>query len=174
MVQKGALDEDDPIELLDGLFVVREPEGSRHAVMVGLIRDVLQRAFGQRFYVREDKPFALDDTSEPEPDIVVVRGQPRDYLRQHPSEQLLVVEVAETSLQRDRGLKAALYARAGIADYWVVNLVDEVVEIYRQPVKAPSRRYGWKYGSVKLLKRGATVTPLAAPRSKVRVSDLLP
>jgi len=64
--------------------------------------------------------------------------------------------------------------RAGITDYWVVNLMDEVLEVYRLPSKAPSRRFGWKYGSVKLLKRGATVTPLAAPRAKIRVADLLP
>ena len=173
MVAKGALEEDDPIELLDGLLVVREPEGGRHAVIVGRVRQVLERAFGPAFYVREDKPFALDDTSEPEPDVVVVRGPDSKYIDQHPSKQLLIVEVAESSLVRDRTFKARLYARAGVAEYWIVNLVDEVLEVYRRPVKAPSR-FGWKYGSVKLLKRGAMVTPLAAPRAKIRVADFLP
>jgi Uma2 family endonuclease len=84
------------------------------------------------------------------------------------------VEVADTSLALDRLGKGGLYARAGVADYWIVNLRNEVLEVYRQPAKAPTRRYGWKYGSVKLLKRGATVTPLAAPRAKIRVADLLP
>ena len=78
-----------------------------------------------------------------------------------------------TSLTTDRLLKGGLYARAGIADYRV-NLLDEVVEIHRHPVTAHSRRYGWKDGSVKLLKRGATVTPLAAPRTRVKVADLRP
>ena len=85
-----------------------------------------------------------------------------------------MVEVALTSRAKDRLWKGGLYARAGIMDYWVVNLVDEVVEIYRHPVKAPSRRYGWKYASVRLLKRGSTVSPLGAPRARVRVVDLLP
>ncbi len=174
MVANGALEEDEPIELLDGLLIVREPEGGRHAVIVGRVRRALEAAFGQGCYVREDKPFALDDMSEPEPDVVVVRGPDSRYIDQHPSKQLLIVEVAESSLNRDRTFKARLYARAGVADYWIVNLVDEVLEVYRRPVKAPSRRFGWKYGSVKLLKRGASVTPLAAPRAKIRVADLLP
>ncbi len=174
MVANGALEEDEPIELLDGLLIVREPEGGRHAVIVGRVRRALEAAFGQGCYVREDKPFALDDMSEPEPDVVVVRGPDSRYIDQHPSKQLLVVEVAESSLNRDRTFKARLYARAGVADYWIVNLVDEVLEVYRRPVKSPSRRFGWKYGSVKLLKRGASVTPLAAPRAKIRVADLLP
>jgi len=67
-----------------------------------------------------------------------------------------------------------LYARAGIADYWVVNLIDGVLEVYRQPVRAPSRRYGWKYASVRLLKRNATVSPLAKPRARIRVAEVLP
>ena len=87
---------------------------------------------------------------------------------------MLVVEVADTSLAKDRLRKGGLYARAGIADYWIVNLVDCVVEVYRQPQRAASRRYGWKYGSVRLLKRHAGVSPLAAPRARIRVADLLP
>ena len=79
-----------------------------------------------------------------------------------------------TSRSRDRLLKGGLYARAGIADYWVVNLVDEVLEVYREPVRAPTLRFGRKYGSVQLLRRGATISPLAAPRRRIRVADLLP
>src|SRR5206468_9545262 len=137
MVANGALEEDEPIELLDGLLIVREPEGGRHAVIVGRVRRALEAAFGQGCYVREDKPFALDDMSEPEPDVVVVRGPDSRYIDQHPSKQLLIVEVAESSLNRDRTFKARLYARAGVADYWIVNLVDEVLEVYRRPVKSP-------------------------------------
>ena len=174
MVKRGTLDEGDPIELLDGLLVVREPEGSRHAALVGHVRGVLERAFGRGFHVREDKPFALDDASEPEPDLVVLRGRQLDYLDAHPTAPALVLEVAMTSLAKDRLRKGGLYARAGIADYWIVNLIDEVLEVYRDPVRAPSRRYGWKYRSVRLLKRGAHVSPLAAPRSRIRVADLLP
>jgi Uma2 family endonuclease len=87
---------------------------------------------------------------------------------------VLVVEVADSSLAKDRLRKGGLYARAGIADYWIVNLVDGVVEIYRRPERAASRRYGWKFGSVRLLKGNAVVSPLAAPRARIRVADLLP
>lgn len=174
LVDKGIFGPDESVELLDGVLVVREPEGSRHAGVVDLVRAALERAFGKGFYVRADHPMALDDTSEPEPDVGVFRGHVRDFLEGHPSAPVLVVEVADTSLALDRLGKGGLYARAGVADYWIVNLRDEVLEVYRQPAKAPTRRYGWKYGSVKLLKRGATVTPLAAPRAKIRVADLLP
>jgi len=174
LVKRGAFGPDDRVELLDGLLVAREPQGSRHAVVVDLVRVALERAFGRGYYVRDDKPLALDDSSEPEPDAVVVRGRPRDFLDAHPAAALLVVEVAETSLAVDRLRKGGLYARAAIPDYWIVNLVDEVLEVYRQPVRAPSRRHEWKYGSVRLLKRNAVVSPLAAPRARIRVADLLP
>jgi Uma2 family endonuclease len=174
LIRAGMFGPEDRIELLDGQLVVREPQGSRHATVVYLVRAALERAFGPGHYVREEKPLALDAVSEPEPDVVVVRGHPRDHLDDHPSTPLLVVEVADTSLALDRLRKGGLYARAGVADYWIVNLLDEVLEVYRQPVGASSRRSGWKYRSVRLLKRNAVVSPLAAPRARVRVSNLLP
>lgn len=174
LVGQGAFGPQDPIELLDGVLVVREPQGSRHAAVVGHVRVALERAFGDGYHVREEKPFALDDASEPEPDLVVVRGRHLDYLDAHPSTPVLVVEVADTSLARDRLRKGSLYARAGIADYWVVNLLRDVVEVYREPVRAPSRRYGWKYRSVRLLGRNAVVSALARPDAHIPVADLLP
>lgn len=174
MVDRGLFDSDDKVELLDGLLVVKEPQSGVHAATMMAGQQVLQRAFGPRYHVRIASPVALDDMSEPEPDLAVVPGGPWSYKKRHPVKPSLMVEVALTSRAKDRLWKGGLYARAGIADYWVINLVDEVVEIYRQPTKAPSRRYGWKYASVRLLKRGATVSPLAAPRSRIRVADLLP
>lgn len=172
MIGAGIFGPDDKVELLDGLLIAREPQGARHAAIVVLVRAVLERAFGRGFHVREEKPVALDDLSEPEPDIVVVRGRPRDYLVEHPSRPVLLVEVAETSLALDRTRKAALYARAGIADYWVVNLRARVLEVYRDPVRIMDDE--WKYDSVRLLRRNALVTPLAAPRARIRVASLLP
>lgn len=172
MIDAGIFQPDDRVELLDGLLVAREPQGARHAVIVALVRAAIERAFGRGFHVREEKPVALDDLSEPEPDIVVVPGQIRDYLGGHPSRPVLIVEVAETSLSLDRVRKGALYARAGIADYWVVNLHDQVLEVYREPIEVPPS--GWKYDSVRLLRRHAVVTPVAAPRARIRVASLLP
>lgn len=172
MVNAGAFGPEDMVELLDGFLVAREPQGSRHAVAVGLVRAALERAFGEGYHIREEKPLALDALSEPEPDLVVVRGRLRDYRDAHPSTPVLVVEVADTSLALDRLRKGGLYARAGVGDYWIVNLLDEVLEVYRQPVGSSSR--GWKYRSVKLLKENGVVSPLAAARAQIRVADLLP
>lgn len=173
MVDAGLFGPDDRVELLDGLLVAREPQGGLHAMTVVLVRAALERTFSRRYHVREEKPVALDDMSEPEPDVVVVRGRPRDF-RTHPTSPVLVVEVADSSLKLDRVRKGELYARAGVTDYWIVNLVDEVLEVYGEPVREVSRRSGWKYASVRLLKRNATVTPLAAPRARIRVAALLP
>jgi Uma2 family endonuclease len=174
IVERGLLDSDDKVELLDGLLVAKEPQSALHASVVMAGHRVLQRTFGPRYHVRIGAPVALDDMSEPEPDLAVVPGGPWDYKNAHPEKPVLMVEVALTSRARDRLWKGGLYARAGLDDYWVVNLVDEVLEVYREPRRAPSYRYGWKYGSVQLLKRGAAVSPLASPRRRVRVADLLP
>jgi len=138
------------------------------------VRAALERAFGRGYHIREEKPIALDRRSEPEPDIAVVPGGLRDYLTDHPSRPVLIVEVAETSLKLDRLRKGGLYARAGIAEYWIVDLVGEALEVYRDPVRATSGHGGWKYDSVRVLRRNAVVTPLAAPRARIRVASLLP
>ena len=87
---------------------------------------------------------------------------------------LVMVEVADSSLGFDRRDKAGIYARAGVPDYWVLNLIDDVLEVYREPIQSSSTPSGWKYRSVKLLRRDATVSPLAAARRRVRIADLLP
>jgi len=173
LIDAGIFGPEDRVELLDGLLVAREPQGRRHAAVVVLVRAALEKAFGRAYHVREEKPIALDERSEPEPDVVVVPGTPRDYLDAHPSRPVLLVEVADTSLAIDRVRKGSLYARAGIADYWVVNLSQELLEVYRKPVRS-SPGSAWQYDSVRLLSRAATVTPLAAPRARIRVASLLP
>jgi Uma2 family endonuclease len=173
LIDAGIFGPEDRVELLDGLLIAREPQGRRHAAVVVLVRTALEKAFGRAYHVREEKPIALDDRSEPEPDVVVVPGTPRDYLDAHPSRPVLLVEVAETSLAIDRVRKGSLYARAGIADYWVVNLSEDVLEVYREPVRSPSGS-DWKYDSVRQLHREAVVRPLAAPRARIRVAALLP
>jgi Uma2 family endonuclease len=171
LIEQGFFDEDERIELLDGELVVREPQGSRHAVTVELVREALQHAFGKGYHIRGHSPVALDDVSEPEPDIAVVRGRLRDYAAEHPTSPVLVVEVADSSLGKDRVRKATLYARAGLADYWIVNLNERVLEVYREPARMAGR---WKYRSVSLLRPPATIVPLAAPGRRVRVAALLP
>lgn len=135
---------------------------------------VLARAFGDDYVVRPQLPVALDDTSQPEPDLVVVPGGPWDYVHRHPATPLLLVEIAETSLALDRRHKGGLYARAGIADYWIVKLRDAVLEVYREPAPCADARFGADYRSVQVLARDASVSPLAAPAARIAVADLLP
>jgi Uma2 family endonuclease len=162
------------LELLDGLLVVREPQGSPHAAIAAHIGHVLEAVFGPGWHPRLHSPLALDDESEPEPDVAVVAGGPRDYVRAHPSTAALVVEVADSSLRLDRRLKAGLYARAGLQDFWIVNLVEGVLEVHREPQPDADASYGWVYRSVEILRPAAIVAPLAAPGARIPVADLLP
>ena len=174
LIAVGILDEDEPIELLGGEMVVHEPQGGPHATAVQLVQQALHRAFGKGWTVRSQLPIALDAESEPEPDACVVRGGPRDYRAGHPTQAVLVVEVATESLLRDRARKGSLYARGGIGDYWIVNLREAALEVYRQPVRSARSRHGWRYGVVERLGATGAISPLAAPRARVRVADLLP
>jgi Uma2 family endonuclease len=174
LVEHGLLDEDDRVELLDGLLLVKEPQRSPHRTAVILVAKALERAFGDSWFVQTQSPIVLDDRSEPEPDVCVVRGSPRDYAAQHPTRPALVVEVADSGLRLARGRKAAAYARAGIADYWIVNLVDRVLEVHGDPAsRGPARRRPG-YATIATLDDRATIAPLAAPAASLPVGDLLP
>ena len=96
------------------------PEGSRHAAVMDIAAHHLQRVFGSDFYVRIQHPLAVDDYSEPEPDIAVVRGAAHDYLDAHPTAAVLIVEISNESLPYDRTVKQRLYARCGIPEYWIL------------------------------------------------------
>ncbi len=174
LVDQGIFQGDERLELLDGVLVVREPQGAGHSAAVVALCEVLARAFGTGYHARPQLPLALDEMSEPEPDIVVVLGGAWDYVAAHPSAAALVVEIAETSLSIDREHKTGLYARAGVTDYWIVNLREAALEVYRQPVPATSAPFGWQYQSVRRLVRGASIAPLAAPQTAIAVADLLP
>jgi Uma2 family endonuclease len=174
LIDHGFLDEDAPIELLDGLLLVKEPQASPHRTAVLLVARALEHAFGDGWFVQVQSPIALDDRSEPEPDVCVVRGSPRDYVDAHPMHPALVVEVAWSGLRLARGRKAAAYARARIADYWIVNLTDRVLEVHREPARPGPALRRWAYAAIERLDAGATVTPLAAAAAEIRVADLLP
>lgn len=162
------------LELLDGLLVVREPQGSSHAATVEQIGRVLAAAFGEGWHARHHAPLALGEHSEPEPDVAVVAGMPRDYVAAHPSTAALVVEVADSSLRLDRRFKASVYARAGLAEYWIVNLVARTLEVYRDPRPVADAANDWIYRSAVVLSLPADVTPLGAPRARIPLADLLP
>jgi len=172
LVECGVFSGGEAVELLDGFLVVREPQGGRHAMTVRMVEEALREVFRAGWDVRSQLPIALDSDSAPEPDLSVVAGSFRDYPSAHPTSPALVVEVADTSLALDRGEKAALYARAGIREYWIVDLVNGQLEVRRDPM--PDASAGGRYATVLVLLRGATVSPLAAPDATVAVADLVP
>ena len=166
-VARGIFTTEDPIELIDGEIITHmSPQKSPHATAISLLDEALRIAFGSGFVFRAQLPLRLGDRSLPEPDIAVVRGSARDYLAGHPRAAELVVEVADTSLTIDRGRKLHLYAREGVPEYWIVNLVDECVEVHRRPS-------GEEYAESRTCLRGESIA--TGPRAQlVAVNDLLP
>ena len=174
LIEIGVFRPGEPLELVGGELLVAEPQGSEHYTAIGLVEDALHSALGPGWLVRSQGPIALSDDSEPEPDVAVIRGSRRDYRLAHPARPALLVEVSESSLALDRQHKGSLYARAGVADYWILNLVDRVLEAYREPVLDAASRFGWRYASVEVLSPGAAAALLVEPAARVQVSDLLP
>jgi len=172
LIDRGIFQPGERLELLGGELLVREPQGGAHALGIELVAEALREAFGAAARVRVQLPIALDDDSEPEPDVSVVSGPLTDADPVLPSGALLIVEVSDSSLTLDRTEKASLYARAGIADYWILNLVERVLEIHGEPTAEPTAPYGWRYRLIHRLGAGDVVSPLAAPQSRIPVARL--
>ncbi len=135
MIEAGVLTEDDPVELLEGILVFKMPRNPARALAVRLLTTSIDAMLvGSDWHFRAQEPITLDD-SEPEPDGAIVRGQVRDYSKQHPgpAEVGLIIEISDTSLARDRGIKLRGYARASISPYWIVDLMGRSIEVYTDP-----------------------------------------
>ena len=174
LVEMGVFQPGERLELIGGLLVVREPQGSRHAATIRRVLAALRRALGDAWQIDSQLPVALDADSEPEPDVAVVPRDPGAYRDAHPSRAVLIVEIAATSYRTDREYKASLYARAGVPDCWIIDLAHDALEVHRDPEASPDALYGWRYRSVVTLRPPATVAPLAAPGASIPVADLLP
>lgn len=174
LIGLGVLHEDEPVELVGGDLVCKEPQAARHASAVLLVAEALRRCFGPGWQVRVQMPIALGDDSEPEPDVAVVQGGPGDFFDAHPSEAALVVEVALSSLDFDRGPKASVYARAGVPDYWIVDVDGRRLEVHRDPRRDGAALCGWHYGAVRAVGPDDAVSPLVVPEAHIRVAELLP
>ena len=155
IVEAGALTPDDPVEFLDGYLVAKMSKNPPHAAACRRARQVLERWLPSGWFVAIQDPITLD-VSEPEPDLNVIRGTNEDFETRHPgpSDVGLVVEVSDTTLTRDREWKRRIYARNGIPAYWIVNLVDHVLEVYTQP-SGPGTSPD--YGNVRTLRPGESV-----------------
>jgi Uma2 family endonuclease len=167
MAATGIFHPEERLQLIDGEIITMTPQGSGHATAVRLTEEALRNVFGIGFDVRTQLPLALNLDSEPEPDVAVVHGSPRDYKNEHPQSAVLVVEVADATIALDRQQKASLYARAGIPEYWILNLIDRCLEIYRDP---SSRGYL----SVNRTEASGTVFVLSKPETAISIADLLP
>jgi len=165
MARTGIFRPEERIELIHGEFFAITPQGTPHAAFIDFLDTQLQRAFGEQVAVRTQLPLALSETSEPEPDLAVVPGQPLDYVHAHPTTALLIVEVAETSLLFDRIFKAKLYAEHLIPEYWVVNIADRQLEVFRN-----SSTSG--YATHEVLRADKSVTPLHAPNFSLLLTNL--
>jgi Uma2 family endonuclease len=161
------------VELIEGVLMVQSPQRPQHANAIDVVAELLRGAFGNGYRVRVQMPVDLGQTAEPEPDVLVVQGTRQQYQSSHPTSALLIVEVSDTALSYDRRRKGSLYARAGIQDYWIVNLVNRQVEVYRDPVPDATHHYGHRYDSRADLVPSATVSPLALPGASIAIADLL-
>ena len=167
LVDEGILD-DQPVELLDGEIVVMPPEGEPHAYGSDEAGEYLARLLGERARVRQAKPITLTEfDSEPEPDLAIVRRLGPEYRDHHPYPENVfwLVEYANTSLNKDLEAKKRLYAAAGIVEYWVVNLRDMTLLVFRDPSAATYR--------TEQTLEGGVIHPLAFPDLAVSVSRLL-
>ena len=168
--EAGLFRPDERLELIDGQIVTKmSPQGKPHSICVVKTAAWLNDFLQDDAYVITQGPISLGVKDEPEPDVAVVWGSPDDDLEEHPSpgQIALLVEVADSSLARDRRLKVPRYALAGIAEVWLVDVEGRRLEIYREPS-------GDGYGVVTILSEAKDAAPLFAPEARVAVADLLP
>lgn len=167
LVAAGALHPEARVQLVQGEIVEITPQSAQHATALRRLQKALETVFREGNEVRAQLPLALEEQSEPEPDIAVVPGSLNDYRAHHPTTALLVVEIADTTLDFDRTRKRAIYAQAQIPEYWIINLVDRLLEVHRNP-------QGLAYLTAQRLGPDEAIAPLAAPTVHLRVGDLLP
>jgi Uma2 family endonuclease len=174
MLRAGILQSGDPVELLEGWLVQKMPKNPPHVVAVRLMKAALEAILPGDWNTLLQDPITLED-SEPEPDVTLVRGCPRDYLQHHPgpADIGLIVEVAAASLLRDRNLKKRIYARAGIAEYWIVNLKDHQIEVYSSPTGSADEPDYLKQ-QVYTHEQSVTLRLDGQVVGQIAVSDLLP
>jgi len=161
------------IELIEGQIIDMSPMVSPHATAVKLVDMALQAAYPPGYFTRCQLPLALGKYSEPQPDVAVIQGQIRDFIDEHPQTAILVVEVADSSLEFDRVVKSSLYAKAGIADYWLLNLGQRQLETYQNPIQDNGARSGYAYSARQIMPQQGQVR-LPGLSQSLAVADLLP
>ena len=174
MLRADIIQSGDPVELLEGWLVQKMPKKPSHVIASELLRDAIAAILSSGWYINSQQPITLDD-SEPEPDLSVVRGTRRDHLESNPSPSDLafVVEVADASLLRDQSLKKRIYARAGIVEYWIVNLRDRQIEVHSLPT-GPAESPEYLRQQIFTHEQSITLRLDGQAVGEIAVSDLLP
>ncbi|MGE0824961.1 MAG: Uma2 family endonuclease [Candidatus Binatia bacterium] len=174
MAEIGVLRPGERVELIGGRIVTMVPQNSPHFTAISLVEAALRPIFGVGYVIRVQGPLDVSPSSQPEPDIAVVQGTVRDYAKAHPTTAVLVVEIAQSTLPFDREEKASLYASASIPEYWIVNLIDCCLEVYREPIPIPGQPYGYGYRTRTQLFANDNASPLSAPHGAIHVAEVLP
>lgn len=160
------------VELIEGDIFEMAAMKSPHITFVMIFGDVLREVFGSEYYIRTQGAMDFGKRSQPEPDVAVVKGKARDYLNEHPKEAVLIVEVSDTTLYKDRNIKTKLYAKNNVQDYWILNLKNRCLEVFRQPRE--DKKLGFIYTESRIFTETDEVSPLAMSNAKIKVADLLP
>jgi len=169
MVDTGVIDEDEPVELIEGVLVAMPPIGVDHSWSVEELIHFISRALPDGYRVRPSLPVVLGKYSQPEPDLAVVRAQDRSQPKRHPETALLLIEVSASSLRYDRNVKGPVYARAGIPEYWIIDVDGRAVEVRKDPDPVSAT-----YRSVERLIETEVLRAAFAPLPPIAVKDVLP
>lgn len=174
LIEMGFFEPEERLELIEGLLAPMSPIYPPHAFAVNRLSRKLTMELGEDYEVRAQQPVTIHElASELEPDVVVAAAQARGYSDRHPfaNEILLIVEVSDSTLKRDRGKKRRTYASAGIQEYWIVNLVHRVLEVYRNPRGSGANA---KYQNKQTFSPEANVTPLGFPGCIIELRVIFP
>jgi len=168
MVEAGVLVPDERVELISGQLYKMAAKGTAHSAAVTRIERVLKARFGNRVLLRFQDPIQLNDYSEPEPDVAVVKVDPLDYEDHHPTPQevYLLIEVADSTLRRDRELKAPAYAQSGIQDYWILDVNQRQLYVFRSPTATG-------YTSEIVLSENDVISPLTFSDCQIAIREML-
>ena len=168
MAESGILNEDDRVELIRGEIIEMAAIGTKHAYCVRRLDKVLQRKLGDKVIISVQNPIGLDDSSEPQPDVAILKTREDDYLSAHPQPKdvFLIIEVADSTIKYDREVKIPLYAEEGVVEVWLVDINDECVEVYQEPVNG-------KYQKVQTFSRGDNLVMQAFSAVNISVNEIL-
>lgn len=160
------------VELIEGEIIEMSPMKSLHATVIRLVLNIMRNVFAKDYVVDSQLPMSFSKNTEPEPNVAIVKGEIKDFVQAHPKTAELIIEVSDATLRYDRTKKASLYAKNKIQDYWILDVKNKRLEVYRRPIK--DKKSGFIYTEIQIFTEKDTVSPLAAPEAKIKVADLLP